>query len=99
MAFLMNIDTKTVKVHCLSRYSTPPSSCVDGYGRSCLVLALLAMMLDEDLPAASAIEHVRQSRGPAAIQTIKVHVQCSRSKTFTDCQQFMTQTGCMNANQ
>ena len=57
----------------LSHSSPPCSSCVDGYGRSCLVLALLAMMLDEDLPPAAAIEHIRQSRGPAAIQTIKVH--------------------------
>ena len=48
------------------------SSCIDGYGRSCVVLTLLAMMLYENLPAASAIEHIRQSRGPAAIQTIKV---------------------------
>lgn len=56
-------------LNCCSTFSY---SCVDGYGRSCLVLTLLAMFLDEDLPPASAIELIRQARGPAAIQTVKV---------------------------
>lgn len=55
-----------------SKSSSPPTSCTDGLGRSCLVLVLLAMLMDPDLPAVLAIECIRQSRGPRAIQTIKV---------------------------
>lgn len=47
-------------------------SCVDGYGRSGLVTTLLALILNEDLPAQVAIEIIRQHRGAAAVQTIKV---------------------------
>lgn len=49
-------------------------SCVDGLGRSCLVVALLALYTNEDLSPILAIELVRQVRGAAAIQTIKVRV-------------------------
>ena len=49
-------------------------SCTDGYGRSCLAVVLLAMFLDSDLPPMVAMEIVQRARGPAAIQTIKVHV-------------------------
>lgn len=45
---------------------------MDGLGRSCLALVLLAMVLDPNLPATLAVEHVRQCRGHAAIQTVKV---------------------------
>lgn len=45
--------------------------CVDGYGRSGLVTTLLALILNEDLPAQVAIEIIRQHRGAAAVQTIK----------------------------
>ena len=47
-------------------------SCTDGLGRSCMILALLDMMLNPDLPALLAVEHVRQVRGPGAVKTIKV---------------------------
>ncbi len=47
-------------------------SCVDGLGQSCLVLAALCMMLNPPLPPTMAIAHIQQTRGPAAIQTIKV---------------------------
>ena len=50
------------------------SSCTDGFGRSCLAVVLLAMLLDGDLPPMVAMEIVQRARGPAAIQTIKVHV-------------------------
>ena len=46
---------------------------MDGFGRSCLVLAVLSMMLDPDLPPVVAIEHIQQTRGRAAIQTVKVN--------------------------
>ena len=49
-------------------------SCVDGLGRSCLVVALLALYINEDLSPFVAIELVRHARGAAAIQTIKVGV-------------------------
>ena len=48
------------------------SSCTDGFGRSCLAVVLLAMLLDGDLPPMVAMEIVQRARGPAAIQTIKV---------------------------
>ena len=47
-------------------------SCVDGLGRSCLIVALLALYINEDLSPFVAIELVRHARGAAAIQTIKV---------------------------
>lgn len=37
-----------------------------------MVLVLLAMLMDPDLPAGIAIEYIQESRGPRAIQTIKV---------------------------
>ena len=37
-----------------------------------MILALLDMMLNPDLPALLAVEHVRQVRGPGAVKTIKV---------------------------
>ena len=49
-------------------------SCMDGLGHSCLVVVLLAMFLDSDLPPMVAMEIVQRARGPAAIQTIKVCV-------------------------
>lgn len=51
-------------------------SCVDGYGWSCMLLTLLAMLLDENLPAEVAIEIIRQHRGLPAVQTVKV---CTRN--------------------
>ena len=39
------------------------------------MLALLAMLLNDDLLPAAALELVRSQRGPAAIQTIKVMCQ------------------------
>lgn len=50
-----------------------PHSCTDGLGHSCLVVVLLAMFLDSDLPPMVAMEIVQRARGPAAIQTIKVY--------------------------
>jgi hypothetical protein len=45
--------------------------CTDGLGHSCLMVVLLAMLLDSDLPPMVAMEIVQRARGPAAIQTIK----------------------------
>ena len=44
-------------------------------GRSCMILALMDMMLNPDLPALLAVEHIRQVRGPGAVKTVKVSVQ------------------------
>lgn len=40
-----------------------------------MVLALMDMMLNPDLPAVLAVEHIRQVRGPGAVKTIKVSVE------------------------
>ena len=40
-----------------------------------MVLALMDMMLNPDLPAILAVEHIRQVRGPGAVKTIKVSVE------------------------
>lgn len=39
-----------------------------------MILALMDMMLNPDLPAVLAVEHIRQVRGPGAVKTIKVSV-------------------------
>lgn len=56
---------------CLLRSRRTLIHCVDGLGRSCLVIALLALYISEDLSPFVAIELVRRARGAAAIQTIK----------------------------
>ena len=39
-----------------------------------MILALMDMVLNPDLPAVLAVEHIRQVRGPGAVKTIKVGV-------------------------
>ena len=39
-----------------------------------MILALMDMMLNPDLPAILAVEHIRQVRGPGAVKTIKVSI-------------------------
>lgn len=56
---------------CLGEGRKTAVHCTDGFGRSCLVLVLLAMLMDPDLPAVLAIEYIRGRRGRRAIQTIK----------------------------
>ena len=65
-------------------------SCTDGLGHSCLVVVLLAMFLDSDLPPMVAMEIVQRARGPAAIQTIKalhnydhLHMDVTHTHTHT----------------
>ena len=41
-----------------------------------MVLALMDMMLNPDLPFLLAVDHVRQVRGPGAVKTVKVR-QCT----------------------
>ncbi|XP_065832830.1 cyclin-dependent kinase inhibitor 3-like [Oscarella lobularis] len=45
--------------------------CYGGLGRSCLVVALFMMLLNEKLSPDCAIEMMRSLRGPRAIQTVK----------------------------
>lgn len=47
-------------------------SCFSGLGRSCLLVALLIMLLDDSLTGDSVIEKLRSLRGPAAVQTVRV---------------------------
>ncbi|XP_013396306.1 cyclin-dependent kinase inhibitor 3 isoform X2 [Lingula anatina] len=45
--------------------------CFGGLGRSCVVAACLLMYMDESLDSESAIQRLRQLRGPGAVQSVK----------------------------
>ncbi|XP_062503216.1 cyclin-dependent kinase inhibitor 3-like isoform X2 [Corticium candelabrum] len=55
----------------LTQYKQVLIHCFNGLGRSCLVVALLIMLLDDSVTGDDVLEKVRSIKGPGAVQTVR----------------------------